>query len=82
MGGWVGRWWWWWWWGGGLRLFLWKSSKEEAATAPRTRDAIALHASPMKSGTCAYACVRARACVPAFVRMRKFVLCARACVRS
>lgn len=31
--------------------FLWKSSKVTEATAPRTRDAMALQASPTKSGT-------------------------------
>ena len=31
--------------------FLWKSSNLTDATAPRMREAMALHASPMKSGT-------------------------------
>jgi hypothetical protein len=31
-------------------LCLWNSSKEEVATAPRTREPIALHRSPVKSG--------------------------------
>eukprot|EP00732_Lithocolla_globosa_P002281 Lithocolla_globosa_v1_NODE_1449_length_2569_cov_1158.698886.p4 type:complete len:155 gc:universal NODE_1449_length_2569_cov_1158.698886:1892-1428(-) len=34
-----------------LAEFLWKSSKATAATAPRMREAMALQASPIKSGT-------------------------------